>query len=39
MDTIFLCNVSSFFSYVGTIFVTKDILAIQQILTYEEHLQ
>ena len=44
----FLCNFSSFFSYVGGILVTnhfslllidKYILAIQQIITYEEHLR
>ena len=44
----FLCNFSSFFSYVGGILVTNHfslllidryILAIQQIITYEEHLQ
>ena len=44
----FLCNFSSFFSYVGGILVTNHfslllidryILAIQQIITHEEHLR
>ena len=47
----FLCNFSSFFSYVGGILVTNNfsllldwfivryILAIQQIITHEEHLR
>ena len=44
----FLCNLSSYFKYVGGILVTNHfslllidsyIFAIQQIITYEEHLQ